>query len=276
MLKFGVAVNHAAELVLPWLLFTRRSGRLFAAWAIIGFQLVLILSGNLSWLNWLTIVIAFGALDDRSLRAIFPARGPSAAPAKLITSSAPQIVWSGIRWCVFALIAFLSINPAVNMFSSRQLMNASFDPLHLVNTYGAFGSIGKERMEVVIEGTDSDDAGSAAAQWREYEFKCKPGDLLRTPCIVSPLQLRLDWQIWFAALSRFEYQGWLHRVLIKLFQNDRSVITLLDSNPFPQRPPRFLRGRYYRYIFTDPGEPGWWKRELIGTYFNPIKNPYLD
>lgn len=272
VLMGGVAINHAVELVVPWLLFGRRAGRLLAVWSIIGFQLILILSGNLSWLNWLTIVAAFGAFDDRCLRRMMRIAAPkhAADPDNIQKNT----VWNRFRWGVFILVAVLSLNPAANMFGANQLMNASYDPLHLVNTYGAFGSIGRERMEVVIEGTDSSVADESA-DWREYEFKCKPGKPDRTPCIVSPLQLRLDWQIWFAALSRFQNQPWLHHLLYKLFQGESQVIQLLASNPFPDHPPRFLRGVYYRYKFTDWGEPGWWKRERIGLYFPALKNPFL-
>jgi hypothetical protein len=272
VLIFGSAFNHAVELVMPWLLFGRRSGRLLATWAIIGFQLVLILSGNLSWLNWLTIVIAFAGLDDRCIafatRILSPASQTSNSPLQV------NSVWNRFRWLIFILLSFLSLNPIANMLGAHQLMNASYDPLHLVNTYGAFGTVGKQRMEVVLEGTNSS-IPNEDAEWREYEFKCKPGALDRKPCIVAPLQLRLDWQIWFSAMASFRSQSWLHHLLFKLFQGESRVIELLGSNPFPDHPPRFIRGVYYHYRLTDSGQTGWWNREKLGLYFAPIENPLI-
>jgi hypothetical protein len=48
------------------------------------------------------------------------------------------------------------------MVSREQIMNTSFDPLDLVNTYGAFGTVGQERLNIVFEGTmDEDSTGKA-------------------------------------------------------------------------------------------------------------------
>ena len=105
-----------------------------------------------------------------------------------------------MSYALAALVAFLSIGPVRNLLSSHQAMNRSFDPLHLVNTYGAFGSVGRERYEVILEGTSDPEPGPDTA-WRAYEFPCKPGDPARRPCIIAPYHYRLDWQIWFAAMS---------------------------------------------------------------------------
>ncbi len=106
-----------------------------------------------------------------------------------------------------ALVALLSIEPVANLVSNRQRMNYSFNALELVNTYGAFGTVGKERYEIVFEGTDEAELGPGT-RWRAYEFPCKPGDVMRAPCVIAPYQPRLDWQIWFAAMSTPErYPG---------------------------------------------------------------------
>ncbi len=64
-------------------------------------------------------------------------------------------------------------------------MNASFDRLHLVNTYGAFGSVNTVRLELEIEGTDAATPDERAV-WRPYAFRCKPGDPARRPCWTAP------------------------------------------------------------------------------------------
>jgi hypothetical protein len=150
-------------------------------------------------------------------------------------------------------------------------MNTSFDRFSLVNTYGAFGSVGRERDEIVFEGT-ADEQPSPSSEWRAYEFPCKPGDPTRRPCVVSPWQPRLDWQIWFAAMATPSDYPWTLHFVWKLLQGDRGLLRLLANDPFPQQPPRWVRARYYRYQFAPPGDPSgaWWSRVLIGDWLPPL------
>jgi len=140
-----------------------------------------------------------------------------------------------------------------------------------VNTYGAFGTVGRLRPEIVFEGT-SDETIGAETRWREYEFKCKPGDVMRRPCVIAPYQERIDWQLWFAAMSTPEDYPWTLHLVWKLLHNDRGALTLLAGNPFPDAPPRHIRARLYRYEFAPPGDPSgaWWKRTLIGEWLPPL------
>ena len=144
-------------------------------------------------------------------------------------------------------------------------MNAGFDPFFLVNTYGAFGSVSKVRDEIVIEGSED------GREWKEYELPCKPGDPMRRPCLVTPYHYRLDWQMWFAAMSTYEDEEYWFRPLVgRLLRNDRTTLALFANDPFPERPPRFVRALLYRYAFTRRGESGWWTRTLIGEWMTPI------
>jgi hypothetical protein len=157
-------------------------------------------------------------------------------------------------------------------------MNASFDRLHLVNTYGAFGSVGATRYELVIEGTADADP-TDAAHWKEYEFPCKPGDPARRPCIVAPYHFRVDWMIWFAAMVPkvtppvLERHVWLVNLLYKLLAGDPGVERLLAGNPFPDAPPRWVRIVRYEYRFSHIGDGThlWWVRTRIpGDWFPPV------
>ena len=167
----------------------------------------------------------------------------------------------------------LSFYPIMNMLSPHQEMNASFEPLHLVNTYGAFGSITRPRYEVVVEGTD-EAVVTEATRWREYEFIGKPGDVGRRPPQVAPYHLRLDWLMWFAAFSSPDEHPWFISFLGKLLENDKAVLGLVRHNPFTDRPPRFVRALLYEYHFTTPAERhktgATWKRNLVGLYFPPV------
>ena len=152
-------------------------------------------------------------------------------------------------------------------------MNASFDPFRLVNTYGAFGSVSRARDEVVIEGTDAQTLDERAA-WREYEFKGKPGDVRRMPRQFAPYHLRLDWLMWFLPLSPAYGGRWFATFLLRLLLGDAPTLRLLRHNPFPQRPPRYVRAVLYRYRFTtwrERRESGaWWSRERIDEFVPPV------
>jgi hypothetical protein len=167
----------------------------------------------------------------------------------------------------------LSIAPTVNMLSPGQVMNTSFNPLQIVNTYGAFGSVTRERYEIVIEGTDADTV-TPETTWREYEFKGKPGDVMYRPRQFAPYHLRLDWLMWFAAMSSSADYPWFSTLMLKILQGDAAVLGLLRTNPFPNTPPRWLRARLYLYRFTTPDEHrrtgAWWTRRFVGPYFPEV------
>jgi hypothetical protein len=265
MHKAGVLFNHLAEVAAPFLYGAPQPLAAIAGTLTLLFQGALIVSGNFSWLNFLTLVLAFSTFNDAQLSRILPLKTPPFEPLSPFNA--------GVVWCVAFLVAFLSIKPVRNLVSSNQVMNTSYNPLHLVNTYGAFGSITRERFEIVLEGTD-EEVLSPATRWRAYEFKGKPGDIRRMPAQFAPYHLRLDWLMWFAAMPSPYYDPWFIRLLEKLLDNDEPTLALLESNPFPGSPPRHIRALHYRYRFTTPDERKktgcWWQREPAGTYFPPV------
>ena len=267
--KASVLFNHYAELVAPFLLLAPRRLRQWGALSIIVFQVLLILSGNLSWLNWLSITIALACFDDRAWLAVCPARwrGKIEPLAASYPLSKPRRR-AAITYAV--IVGVLSLNPVLNMLSPSQRMNSSFDPLDLVNTYGAFGSVGRERYEILVEGTNDDDPENAT--WRAYEFRCKPGSLDRRPCVVAPYQYRIDWQMWFAAMSDIRRDPWVAHFVYKLLLGRPGVSSLLETNPFPDHPPKYIRADLYRYQFAGRGEPSgvYWKRERVRAFLPPV------
>jgi len=263
-----VLFNHVVEVIVPWMVFGPRRLRTLAGVLLVLFQGLLILSGNLSFLNWLTLAVCLACFDDGGLARILP-HSLTAHVVGLPTEETGAR--RAVVYTLAAVVAVLSVNPVANMLSRGQLMNASFDPFDLVNTYGAFGGVLRERHEIVLQGTD-DERPDDRARWLDYEFKCKPGDVERRPCVVSPYHYRLDWQIWFAAMSDASEQPWLIRLVAKLLEGDAGTLDLLAEGPFRERPPRYIRARLYRYEFTRVGEPGraWWRRTLIGEYLPPL------
>ncbi|HEX7668383.1 MAG TPA: lipase maturation factor family protein [Polyangiaceae bacterium] len=275
----GALFNHFVELVVPWGYFgTRRIRHAAGAFTIV-FQVILILSGNLSFLNWLTIVVALGCFDDSALERFFPSRlrarvreiaaRATGTPSGRGSEASPRVRRRVIVGLVVLVLA-LSVAPTVNLLSPSQTMNASFFPLPIVNTYGAFGSVEHERHEVVLDGT-RDDVLSGDARWQEYEFPCKPGDPRRMPCLVTPYHYRLDWQMWFAGLSNYEHQPWIVKLVYELLRENPRVTSLLAKDPFKGTPPRYVRALLYRYRFSRERQGGrWWERELLGEYLRPL------
>ncbi|CAF3295058.1 unnamed protein product [Rotaria socialis] len=285
--KFEVLVNHFIELIAPFLCFgPRRSIRHIGGTLQILFQILLIISGNLSVLNWVTIAPALWCFDDTYplYKYIFKRQ------------TYTEIIYCGIRrrikvlnsiikLFVFSLIIFLSIDPVLNLFSRYQRMNSSFDRFNLVNTYGAFGSVGKIRNEVIITGCNKSTVEQCSHDnaWLEYEFSCKPGKIDKTPCFSAPYHRRLTWQLWFAAMQNLQYNPWLIHLMVHLLASDQyspvNVVLSVGGNPFPDAPPRFIKADLYRYKFASlgSGDKNWWTRTYQQSYapIFELKSPQL-
>ncbi len=256
-----VAANHVTQLLVPVLLFTPQPIAGVAALLIVVTQLWLVLSGNFSWLNWLTIVLALSAVDASTLA------DPPALPG------AP--LWYEILViAVTVLLLGLSYRPARNLLSRRQQMNHSYDPFHLVNAYGAFGTVSRVRLEVVVEGTDEPVLHEGTV-WKEYGFRGKPTDVRRMPRQFAPYHLRLDWMMWFAALSPAYARSWFGPFVERLLDGDRDTLRLMGHNPFPDAPPAYVRARLYRYRFTTWHElratGAWWHRSHVREFLRPTR-----
>jgi hypothetical protein len=248
-----VAANHAAQLVLPFALLLPQPVCGIAALLMVVTQSWLVLSGNFSWLNVLTITIALPLLG-------LGGHDQVSAP---LWHDALVVAYVGV-------VLALSVRPARNLLSRRQLMNSSFDPLHLVNTYGAFGSITRVRNEVVLEGAEDADG-----PWLAYELKAKPGDPMRRPRQVAPYHLRLDWLLWFVAISPGYGEGWFVPLAARLLAGDADTLKLFRTNPFPDHPPAWVRATTWRYRFTTRAERretgAWWHREPAGQLLRPVR-----
>ena len=251
--RFEAAANHFTQLVVPFFLFAPQPVATVAAGIVIATQCWLVLTGNFAWLNVITIVLAFSAVGD---------------PGWIVTHYAPPPVW----WAVIvltasALLIVLSWWPLRNLFSRRQLMNASFNRWHLVNAYGAFGTVTRSRYEIVIEGTLDGE------NWLAYEFRGKPGDPRRFPRQFAPYHLRLDWLMWFLALGSRD-DRWFRALLTKLLEADAPTLRLLRVDPFGGARPRSVRARRYLYHFATRAQRratgDWWTREEAGMLVAPV------
>lgn len=277
--RFSALFSHFVQVAVPLALFAPQPFASVAGALIIFHQLWLIVSGNYSWLNWLTVVLGFSAFSDRILAMAIPNAGPPLASTPL----APiPLAFNIFLYVLAAATIALSIQPAANLISPHQVMNTSYNPWHLVNSYGAFGNISRERYEIVIEGTD-ERLITPHTRWREYGFKGKPGDLMRMPPQVAPYYLRLDWLVWFLPFSVtvtergiqvWRHDLWFIRFIRRLLTNDPAILSLMGKNPFPAEPPAHIRALFYEYRYTNPQEKrhtgAWWTRRPLGIYLEPV------
>jgi hypothetical protein len=267
--RLEVLGNHVAQLVVPFFLFAPQPVASVAAAIVILTQLWLVITGNFAWLNVITIVLAFSAVSDDAVHAIVPAWPVSTTyPA----DPAP-LWWIAIVLAASAFVVVLSGKPLANLFSRRQRMNASYNRWHLVNSYGAFGSVTQERFEVIVEGSLAERPLSDD-DWLPYEFRGKPGDVRRRSPQVAPYHLRLDWLMWFLALGSPD-TGWFRMLLQRLLEADRPTLKLLRTDPFEGTPPTWVRARVFLYRFATRAERRatgqWWMRDEVGELVAPTR-----
>ncbi len=292
--KAETLFTFAAELVVPFFYFAPRRLRFAAGAVTILLQLLILLTGNYTFFNLLTIVLCIPLFDDTFLRRFVPARvrqrvlpiepevvegelpdGESATPAPVpVRTSAPRVK-RGIEIVLAAIILLASVSQIAALLRrplplprvAEQTLER-IAPFRVVNRYGLFAVMTTTRPEIIIEG--SNDGGT----WLAYDYKFKPDDLQGLPPIAAPHQPRLDWQLWFAALGSPAQNGWFGNLLVRLLEGSPQVLDLFASNPFPDRPPRYIRALLYEYEFTDSetrAETGaWWQREPRGIYFPAI------
>jgi hypothetical protein len=250
--KISVAGVFVTELLVPFLFFTTGRLRLIAALGTIGMQLMIALTGNYTFFNLLTILLCVFLLDIK-----MPQRSPLA-----VSIGAALLIAFGV-FQLATMFGALSEFPEPVAWLEFQA-----GKFQIVNRYGLFAVMTTSRPEIVIEGSDD------GLEWKQYEFKYKPGDSQRRLPWVAPYQPRLDWQMWFAALSNFQQNPWFSQFMIRLLEGRPEVTGLLATNPFPGKAPKLIRAITYDYHFTD-----WptrrktgaiWTRSVLGEYFPEV------
>jgi predicted DCC family thiol-disulfide oxidoreductase YuxK len=267
VLRFATGSMFVVELVLPFLIFCPRRLRFVAACGILLLQSCILLTGNYNWFNLQTMLLCLPLFDDAAVQKILPGR----LTRWLLARAQPAAPRSAVTLAVRALTVLIVICSLVEMDArfggtppaALQAVDRIIEPLRLVSAYGLFAVMTTQRNEIVIEGSYD------GVEWREYDFRYKPGDLFRRPPWNIPHQPRLDWQMWFAALEDPRHLQWFWLFLQKLLENDPAVTALLQRNPFPGKPPLYLRAKFYDYHYADPAEKAqgrWWDRRLLGLY----------
>jgi predicted DCC family thiol-disulfide oxidoreductase YuxK len=270
----------AIELAVPFLIFAPRRLRLLGAGALAGLQVLILLTGNYTFFNWLTLALCLLLLDDTALEHLLPRRLRAAPPAAAAgTTGRPPRAWPRavtiglavviLPVSVWQLCGTLGWRPA----GLRPVAAVAgwLAPFRSVNHYGLFAVMTTRRPEIILEGSDD------GVTWRPYEFKYKPGDVKRRPAFIAPHQPRLDWQMWFAALGSYRENPWFVNLCVRLLQGSPEVLALLRTNPFPEAPPRFIRAELYDYHFTNFTERrqtgAWWSRRREREYLPSFSLP---
>ena len=266
----GTTATLVVELGIVFLVLLPRRPRAVAAWCVLLFQALIMLTGNYNFFNLLTMLMCVFLFDDAALRRWFPPRLASwvrrRAPHRDARRrrSRRQWHWSSCRLASMGSRRLWRTPICPWLAPSTEMMS----PLRIVNRYGLFAVMTTSRPEIVIEGSVD------GQTWREYEFRYKPGPLARRAPWTMTHQPRLDWQMWFAALGDFRQNPWFVSLMLRLLQGSPPVLALLDSNPFPDGPPKFVRAKLYDYRFTDQGTRAasgqWWSRTLRGMYFPQV------
>jgi hypothetical protein len=278
--KASCALMFVIELGAPWFIFGTRAMRLTAFGLLVLLQILIATTGNYTYFNLLTVVLCLSLLDDEALgavrarvwpRRIEPGVWPGEEPRfrflrhtgfALSFAAALPLAVAGGALMVARFVGFAALPPPV------AALVQTIQPWHLTSSYGLFSVMTKQRREVVLEGSLD------GKEWREYEFRWKPGDPTNMPQFVAPHQPRLDWQMWFAALSDWRRSSWLVEVERRLLDGSPPVLALFAADPFDGEKPRHVRALLYDYQFTDMTEReetgAWWTRKYLGPFSPPV------
>ena len=246
--KASVVFTFTVELAVPFLFFAPKRLRHLAAWLTIALQILILLTGNYTFFNYLAIFLCMWLFIE-------PDEHSRASRPVTIVLATVIVVLSGLTCFQLFSIPLPPAGDAVLRVA---------DPLRIVNSYGLFAVMTTNRNEIVVEGSND------GVDWKAYEFPYKPGNVYRHPPIVAPYQPRLDWQMWFAALGSYQNNRWFVDFVLRLLQGEPGVLRLLSYNPFPKSPPKYIRAVTYSYTFTHFGDRAWWQREENGIYLPPV------
>jgi lipase maturation factor 1 len=277
--KSSCAIMFGMELIVPFLIFAPRRPRIFAAALLALLQGLILLTGNYTFFNWLTLALCIPLLDDFVLDRMFASRRRRREEAEKLVSTrvrrlAPAATSRWRRVVTIPLAAIVVSITGLQLLATFGVRPPGLSPIAAVqhwigpfrslNSYGLFAVMTPSRPEIIVEGSND------RITWLPYAFKYKAGDLKRRPAFVAPHQPRLDWQMWFAALGRWQDNPWFGNFCLRLLQGSPEVVARLEKNPFPEQPPRYIRATIYDYHFTNFTEHrqtgAWWRREDSREY----------
>ena len=264
----SVFVVLAVELGAPFLIFFPRRVRMVGAFAMLSLQVLIFVTGNYTFFNLLTMALVLFWFDDQALEPLARRLGWRKLAEDPPSSKRARMGAAILTAFILVMGAARILETAGSAPEPLRTLVAVTSPYQMVNSYGLFAVMTTSRPEIIVEGSNDGET------WLAYEFRYKPGDLNRMPRWVQPHQPRLDWQMWFAALSNYQSNPWFLGFALRLLEGSPEVLALLERNPFPEHPPRYIRAMSYNYTFTDRETRrrtgAWWAREPLGIYLPAI------
>ncbi len=265
--KISASGVFAIELILPFFIFLPKKFRLIACVGFIVLQGSIILTGNYTFFNLLTVLLCLFLFDDKDLNKIVSHRLYSKIQqARVIATSSSHYcaaIWGSLIMLVCGTQIWMN-NVNMPTYGVLKSLLRSTSTVGVINNYGPFAVMTRTRNEIIVEGSDD------AVQWFEYKFKYKPGDIKQTLSWNIPHQPRLDWQMWFAALGSVQQRFWFDKFLIKLQEGSPQVLSLLGENHFHDKPAKYIRAKLYQYSFTSLSQyeasQQIWQRQYVGLY----------
>jgi hypothetical protein len=268
--KMSVVIMFIIQIVVPFFVFMPRPFRLIAFALLVSLQVLIALTGNYCFFNLLALALCILLLDDRILSRVVP-RG---LRERIAIASPPEPAFGRVGALRFVpLLVIVLLNGVImertviggdEVSSGGEKLLSLASPLRSVNSYGLFAVMTTVRNEIIVEGSND------GIEWRAYAFKHKPGALDRRPDFVAPHQPRIDWQMWFAALGSARNNPWFSAFEVRLLQGSKDVLDLLETNPFPGAPPKYVRAQLWDYHLTtleQRSQTGdWWTRTPVGLY----------
>jgi len=272
ILRYMTGAVFIVELVLPFLTFCPRRLRFVFAFGTLLLEACIFLTGNYNFFNLQTMLLCLPLFDDAAIQKILPQRLTRLRKPK---ERRRGRIRDSLATMLTLLIVFDSLVQMGMRFGHEPVFPSTviygiLEPLHIVNTYGLFAVMTTKREEIIIEGSND------GVTWKEYSFRYKPGDVKRAPLWNIPHQPRLDWQMWFAALEPPGASPWFAHFLQRILENSPPVMVLLEKNPFPDKPPLYVRAMFYDYTFAGPKDKEngiWWDRTPLGFYLPPVSLP---
>jgi len=272
LLRFGTVATLVIEILVPFMMFLPRRWRFAAAWITIFWQVLIIITSNHNWINFLTIILCLFLFDDRALRRVLPGRLQAVPGWKGTAAARINPVKQYAVGMLAAFILSISSLKLYELATMHKFTGVTGDVLNyaitwsIANKYHVFPTMTTRRIELEVLGSRD------GLDWQPYRFKYKPDQLDERPQFIIPHQPRIDWQMWFVTLHP-RHVPWFGHFLDALLQNSPTVTALLQYNPFPDEPPRFIRVEAWEYHFTDSEQRArtgnWWRREALGP-FTPL------
>jgi hypothetical protein len=283
-----------------WMMFLPRQARLICFCIVTPWEIGVILTANYTFLNYLVLALGFLLLDDRSVRGWLPRRVREELPewkeedeprgdevlsivkasvdsdgetAEIPQDQARRGGWMRVAGVGVSAVALSWIGYATTLELIQMawrdvplpsLPETVLEPWRIANQYGLFAMMTRGRYEIEFQGSQDGE------NWTPYLFRYKPQALNEAPGLYAPYQPRFEWNLWFASLGDWHENDMVPLTEERLLENDRDVLGLFRSNPFPQAPPRFVKAVLWQYWFTSMDEKrrtgNWWKREWKGLY----------